>query len=205
MTYEARTLNGSFGLLFDGLTCLDLNDKEFRRTAYRKWIEHHGLLILRGTNLAKLSPESLISISQNFGVIDEATPSARENCMVGNFPILRIGNIRTKLGEMISQSAVVPQLISKEDIQYNKHTKRPVWHTDSTFLSVPPIGSVLHCKQAPDNGAETLFANTRTGYASLCEKIKRRLKTLEAVCSLAHHDKKVNSYSPDYPTLTPKQ
>ena len=69
----------------------------------------------------------------------------------------------------------------------------------------PPIGSVFHCKQAPSSGAETLFADMRAAYADLDDQTKSDLRGLEAVCSLAHHDKKINSYSPDYPILSPEQ
>ena len=42
-------------------------------------------------------------------------------------------------------------------------------------------------------------------YASLDDAQKQRLEGLEAVCSLAHHDRKINRYSPNYPILTPQQ
>jgi taurine dioxygenase len=45
----------------------------------------------------------------------------------------------------------------------------------------------------------------RAGFASLSSETKSELRELEAVCSLAHHDKKISFYSPDYPTLTPEQ
>ena len=54
-------------------------------------------------------------------------------------------------------------------------------------------------------GGETLFADTRGAYARLDDAKKSELAGLEAVCSLAHHDKKINLYSPDYPVLTPEQ
>jgi taurine dioxygenase len=45
----------------------------------------------------------------------------------------------------------------------------------------------------------------RGAFAALDEATKARLWPLEAVCSLAHHDKKISLYSPGYPTLTPQQ
>ena len=99
----------------------------------------------------------------------------------------------------------MPQLRTDDDIRYNPETRRPVWHTDSTFRKHPPIGSVFHCKIAPDEGGETLFADMRAAYAKLDDAARTKLDGLEAVCSLAHHDKKINKYSPDYPILTPEQ
>ena len=50
-----------------------------------------------------------------------------------------------------------------------------------------------------------MFADTRGAFAKLDDRKKLELERLEAVCSLAHHDKKINSYSPGYPVLTPEQ
>ncbi len=205
MKYKTSVLNETFGYLFYDLDLQDLNNIDFLQLAYKKWVQFHGLVILRGEALANLSPIDLVSISQTFGKVDEITHAAREKCMVENFPILRIGNIKDKSGNLISQFSTVPQLKSQRDIQYNLVTQRPVWHTDSTFRPNPPIGSVFHCKKNPMSGGETLFADTRNGYETLSENTKSYLNRFEAVCSLAHHDKKVNKYSPDYPTLTPYQ
>ena len=103
------------------------------------------------------------------------------------------------------QLSVVPALGSDADVRYNPATRRPVWHTDSTFRRHPPVGSVFHCRTAPPSGGETLFADMGGAYSGLGDAQKQRLAGLEAVCSLAHHDRKINRYSPDYPVLTPEQ
>jgi taurine dioxygenase len=143
--------------------------------------------------------------SEVFGAIEYGNFVAREDKMVAGLPILRIGNIRDEQGNLKSSLARVPQLRTDDDIRYNPETRRPVWHTDSTFRQSPPIGSVFHCKIAPEAGGETLFANMRAAYTDLDDATRARLDGLEAVCSLAHHDKKINKYSPDYPILTPEQ
>jgi taurine dioxygenase len=125
--------------------------------------------------------------------------------MVKGFPIFRIGNTRDTLGKELAQFAKVPELKSDADISYNPKSRRPVWHTDSTFRQHPPIGSVFQCRIAPPSGSDTLFADTRKAYADLDIKIQEKLLDLEAICSLAHHDKKISLYSPGYPVLTPEQ
>ena len=50
-----------------------------------------------------------------------------------------------------------------------------------------------------------MFADTRGAFADLDEAAKMKLEPLEALCSLAHHDKKISLYSPGYPILTPEQ
>jgi alpha-ketoglutarate-dependent taurine dioxygenase len=205
MNHKTSPLNGEFGIMIEGVTRQDLVDPAFQREAFDLRTKNGGLLAVRGADLADTSPEELLTWSEVFGAVEHEAMTARENKMVKGFPILRIGNIRDEEGNLKASLARVPQLRTDDDIRYNPETRRPVWHTDSTFRQHPPIGSVFHCKQAPDEGGETLFADMRNAYTGLDDATRAKLDGLEAVCSLAHHDKKINKYSPDYPILTPEQ
>ena len=39
------------------------------------------------------------------------------------------------------------------------HPKVEEWHTDLTYEKHPPLGSILHCKIAPQKGGDTLWAS----------------------------------------------
>jgi len=205
MAHKSSTLNGDFGICIVDVTRRDLDDPAFQREAYDLWIRHGGLLAVRGKDLAEVSPGALTRWAEVFGAVERQTHAAREDRMIEGFPILRIGNVKDGAGKPLAQFSKVPQLATDADIRYNPQTRRPVWHTDSTFRRNPPIGSVFHCRQAPPAGGETLFADTRSAFAGLDEPVKRKLEALDAVCSLAHHDKKISLYSPGYPVLTPDQ
>jgi taurine dioxygenase len=205
MQHKTSALNGDFGLVIEGVTRNDLEASSFQEEVYDLWTQHGGLIAVRGKDLLETSPEQLITWSNCFGNIEDITLAAREHNMVPGFPILRIGNIRDGSGNLKASLSKVQALKSDDDIRYNPETRRPVWHTDSTFRKHPPIGSVFHCRRAPENGAETLFADTRQAYESLDDETKEKLELLEAVCSLVHHDKKISLYSPDYPVLTEEQ
>ncbi len=198
-------LNGDFGIGLSGVTRADLADPEFQDQAGELWLAHRGLLAVRGTDLVELSPSELVAWGEVFGAVEQVGMAAREESMVEGHPILRIGNVRDEDGKLRASLGRVPQLGSDADVRYDPETQRPVWHTDSTFREDPPVGSVFHCKQAPPIGGDTLFADTRGAFAALESATREWLRGLEAVCSLAHHDKKVNSYSPEYPVLTPAQ
>jgi len=205
MQHKTTTLNGDFGLMIEGVTRSDLEDKDFQREAYDLWTRHGGLIAVRGDDLGETAPEQLMAWSEVFGAVENNTLAARQDKMVPGFPILRIGNITDANGKELAQTAKVEPLKSDAEIRYNPESRRPVWHTDSTFREHPPIGSVFHCRQAPPAGAATLFADTRGAFAGLDDATKAKLEPLEAVCSLAHHDKKISLYSPGYPNLTPEQ
>ena len=205
MKHPTTPMNGDFGISIEQVSPEDLADAGFQAWAVDLWRAHGGLLAVRGPDLAELAPEQLVRWSEVFGVVEQKAQTAREDKSVEGFPILRIGNVRDKDGKAVAQLLQVPQLTSEADIRYNPETRRPVWHTDSTFREKPPIGSVFHCRKAPPEGAETLFADMQQAYANLPPEQRRTLDGLEAVCSLAHHDKKINSYSPEYPVLTEDQ
>lgn len=205
MPNQPVALNDGFGALLTDVSPDDLRNEAFQREAYDLWARCGGLLVVRGAALAELTAQALLDWSQVFGAVEQENQSGREASTIEGYPILRIGNIKDAAGKLRASFAKVPALDSDADVRYNPDTRRPVWHTDSTFRKNPPIGSVFHCKQAPPQGGETLFANTRGAYEAMDEATKERLGRLEAVCSLAHHDKKISLYSPTYPTLNTEQ
>ncbi len=47
------------------------------------------------------------------------------------------------------------------------------WHTDVTFMSRPPMASLLRAVVIPDAGGDTMWADTRAAYDALAEPLKR--------------------------------
>jgi alpha-ketoglutarate-dependent taurine dioxygenase len=173
MNHEPVALNNDFGVLLDNVGPENLSDEAFARRALELWQQAGGLLVVRGPALADLSPQALVDWSEVFGRVERENMTGREASMVEGYPVMRIGNIKDASGKRRASFSKVPALKSDADVRYNPQTRRPVWHTDSTFRKSPPIGSVFHCKQAPPSGGETLFADTRAAYA-------------ERPCSLIH-------------------
>ena len=205
MAHKINSLNGDFGIMIEGVSREDLLSSEFKQQAHELWTEKGGLIGLRGTDLTQLTSMELMNWSAYFGDVDHDNFVAREDKKVDGLPILRIGNTRDEMGKSNSNFSKVPSLRNDSDMRYNPETRRPVWHTDSTFRREPPIGSVFHCRKAPPFGGETLFADTRSSLKRLDQKKRKKLEGLEAICSLAHHDKKISLYSPGYPTLNKKE
>jgi alpha-ketoglutarate-dependent 2,4-dichlorophenoxyacetate dioxygenase len=56
-----------------------------------------------------------------------------------------------------------------------------LWHSDSSFKTVPALCSLLSARIVPPEGGDTEFARARCAYAALPEDVKRRVDTAVAV------------------------
>jgi len=58
-----------------------------------------------------------------------------------------------------------------------------VWHSDSTFVAVPPIATALRAVQLPPVGGDTCWANMHAAYDALSEPLRSMLDGLTALHS----------------------
>ena len=59
------------------------------------------------------------------------------------------------------------------------------WHTDWSFMEVPPAGTCLYGKKIPPIGGETSFANQHTAYSELPKELKTHIDGKWAIHSAA--------------------
>ena len=57
------------------------------------------------------------------------------------------------------------------------------WHTDLSYLPAPPAYTVLHARDVPDAGGDTMWANQYMAYDTLPDKVKDQIDGLRAVHS----------------------
>ena len=60
-----------------------------------------------------------------------------------------------------------------------------LWHTDTTYLDEPPLGSLLLAREIPPTGGDTEFANMYLAYESLSPALREFLDGLTVVNSSA--------------------
>lgn len=60
------------------------------------------------------------------------------------------------------------------------------WHTDSSFVEVPPAGSFLRAIEIPPQGGATYFLNMYSALEALPEELKQRIAGREAVHAVTH-------------------
>ncbi len=56
------------------------------------------------------------------------------------------------------------------------------WHTDSSFLPIPPKATMLHAVELPPAGGDTMFSSLYHAYDTLSDGMKNMLAPLRALC-----------------------
>ncbi len=59
------------------------------------------------------------------------------------------------------------------------------WHSDSTYLDEPPAFTMLHAKEVPAIGGDTLYTSTTLAYEALSDGMRALLEDLNGVNSAA--------------------
>lgn len=126
----------------------------------RRALINRGILLFRDQDI---TPEQHIAFSRRFGSLDHFPLLARS--LHPDYPELWIvSNVPRVDG---SQSPT-------------KNTGR-IWHTDQSYMAAPAFGSLLHCKEIPPVGGDTMFANAQAAYDSLSDGLKAVIDGRRAV------------------------
>jgi taurine dioxygenase len=63
-----------------------------------------------------------------------------------------------------------------------------VWHSDTTYLTQPPMASMPYAVEIPPYGGDTLFANQYQAYGTLSDGLRKALDGLTAINSSTKAD-----------------
>jgi taurine dioxygenase len=125
----------------------------------RAWHQHQ-VILLRGQ---MLSDQDLIAFSRRFGDLDWAPVQETGRRFVEGLPeIYIVSNVKVN-GEPIGSLGA----------------GEAVWHTDMSYLEVPPVASILHALEVPPRGGNTSFCSMYAIYEALPEATKRRIAKLK--------------------------
>jgi taurine dioxygenase len=85
-----------------------------------------------------------------------------------------------------------PEVIAvvREASEAHAYTFGGLWHSDFSFLPEPPFASILHAREVPPYGGDTIFASQTLAYERLSPAMRELLDRLDGVHSA------VNAYSP---------
>ncbi len=157
----------SFGADITGVDLANLTDDTFE-VIYRAWLAF-GVLRFKGQTLNK---DSLQTFSQRFGPLEQI-PTGRmsdeQKAQLDNLYVTPISNIKVD-GKPIGGLG----------------DAEATWHSDMTYVEVPPPASVLLGVEIPQNGGDTFFADQRAALASLPEDLRQRIEGLSIKHNAAH-------------------
>ncbi len=81
-----------------------------------------------------------------------------------------------------------PHIIEVKKLEHEKTNFGGIWHSDTTYLDTPPMGSMLLSREVPPYGGDTLFASQTLAYESLSGTMQRLLDGLIGISSSAKAD-----------------
>jgi taurine dioxygenase len=121
---------------------------------------HDHLALLFGDQ--KLSDEELIAFSRRFGELDWAPVQESGRRFVEGHPEIYV------VSNVIENGVPIGSLGAGE----------ATWHTDMSYLEVPPKASMLYALEVPPSGGDTYLNNMYASYEILPEPLKRRIEGL---------------------------
>ena len=122
--------------------------------AIRKALLDHGVIFFRDQPLA---PDRLLAFGRRFGEVVE-------------YPFVK-------------GIEGFPEVIAVVKLEHERINFGGVWHSDTSYLECPPMGSLLVAREVPAAGGDTLFANMYLAYEALSPGMQRILAGLRAVNS----------------------
>ncbi len=79
-------------------------------------------------------------------------------------------------------------IIEVKKLEHEKVNFGGIWHSDTTYLDTPPMGSMLLSREVPPYGGDTLFASQYHAYEALSDTMKGLLDSLVGISSSAKAD-----------------
>ena len=159
--FSIRRVNEALGAEIDGPNLSQPINAAMKDAIYKALLEHH-VLVFRDLSLSK---EQQGRFAQNYGELESHVGRLRNG---ERYPVINDITNKTPDGKLI------PSLVNRGP----NH-----WHTDKSYHAKPSAITMLHGKEVPSKGGETLFVNMRLALEKLSPEMKARIDGLTAVHS----------------------
>jgi alpha-ketoglutarate-dependent taurine dioxygenase len=155
---EVRPIAGAIGAEISGVDLGKELDEETVAAIRRVWLDH-CVIFFRDQDLP---PARFLAFAKRFGKVIE-------------YPFIK------GLEEF-------PEIIPVIKLEHEKTNFGGIWHSDTSYLELPPMGTMLVAREVPPRGGDTMFANTYLAYETLSDGMKRLLDGLIAINTSAKAD-----------------
>ncbi len=81
-----------------------------------------------------------------------------------------------------------PEIIAVKKLPHETTNFGGIWHSDTTYLDQPPMGTMLIARQIPPAGGDTMFANQYQAFEALSPAMQELLTPLRGISSSALAD-----------------
>jgi taurine dioxygenase len=157
-TLQTRRLSNAFGVEILGVNLQESLTDETIAEIRALW-NQYGIVLLRGQDI---TPQQLIAYSRRFGELDLHEtlkpfrhPDHPELFVLSTIPV----NGKPSVSENVGRH----------------------WHSDLSYTTRPPLGSIFHAQILPEVGGDTMFTSMHAAYDALSDKMKALIEGLEAV------------------------
>jgi taurine dioxygenase len=119
----------------------------------------YSVLLFRGQ---KLGDDDLIAVSRRFGELDPPPNQERGRLSPPGYPdVYVVSNVLDEKGEPIGALGA----------------GEAVWHTDMSYLDLPPDASMLYALEIPPSGGNTYFCGMQAVWKALPESLKAQVRS----------------------------
>ena len=162
---EIVPLGPGFAAELRGVTLQAIAADDAAYAAVRAAFEEHSVLVFRGQ---QVTDEIQLAFSRRFG--------PPEVTKVGS---LGTGTHFVTISTIGEDGKVVPP----DHRLALRNRANQLWHTDSSFKSIPALTSILSARIIPERGGETEYVSTRRAFARLDPVLREKIEN-----SFAWHD-----------------
>jgi len=152
-TLDIRPLSGAIGAEISGIDLSQPLDDMTVAAIRRAWLDHL-VIFFRDQDLP---PDRLMALARRFGKPIEYPFVAGIDGFPEVTPVVKLEHERVNFGG--------------------------IWHSDTTYLETPPMGTFLVAREVPDAGGDTLFANMYLAYEALSDGMKHLIDPLVGINS----------------------
>jgi taurine dioxygenase len=156
MAISVSPLTPAVGAEISGVDLAALGEAEFAQIE-RAW-HRHSALLFRGQ---RLSDDDLLGFSRRFGELDPPPVNEHGRQSPPGYPdVYVVSNVLDEAGRPIGSLGA----------------GEAVWHTDMSYLEMPPDASMLYALEIPASGGDTWLCGMQAAWETLPHDLKARVE-----------------------------